>query len=52
VNANGVPTEEIAAKLAEAARNGGTAVEAAQVHAEASPETTRTRTPASSSTTG
>jgi uncharacterized protein (TIGR00369 family) len=34
----------VAAKVAEAARNGGTAAEAAQIFAEASPETTRRRT--------
>jgi hypothetical protein len=43
VSENGT-AEDIAAKIAAAARNGGTAVEAAELHAEASPETTRTRT--------
>jgi uncharacterized protein (TIGR00369 family) len=38
------PDDDVAAKIAVAARDGGTAVEAAELFAESSPETTRTRT--------
>lgn len=40
----GLNGDSVAARVAEAARNGGTAAEAAQIFAEASPETTRSRT--------
>ncbi len=42
--ASAAERDGIAAKLAAASREGAAAVEAAQVHAEASPETTRSRT--------
>jgi uncharacterized protein (TIGR00369 family) len=38
------PGDSVAEKIAEAARNGGTAVDAAVAHAEANPEITRSRT--------
>jgi uncharacterized protein (TIGR00369 family) len=39
-----IAVDDVAARIAAAKRNGGTAVEAAELYAEASPETTRTRT--------
>lgn len=40
----GVNGDSVAARVAEAARNGGTAAEVAEIFAELSPETTRSRT--------